>query len=145
MYNELLSDFNSFKEETNKRLTSIEENLDAINDKLAAMVQNITFVPEYTDGLATAVRLVGPKNNSTLTATTLTAVFEVTPASAASVIAKNGCVAVEPLKTRAEILRGERLAVEVIDEAAGRVKVTAFVPNMTDEYDTYAFTLNIAV
>lgn len=145
MYNELLSDFDSFKEETNKRLTTIEENLDAINDKLAAMVQNITFVPEYTDGLATAVRLVGPKNNSTLTATTLTAVFEVTPASAASVIAKNGCVAVEPLKTRAEILKGERLAVEVIDEAAGRVKVTAFVHNMPENFNTYAFTLNVEV
>lgn len=144
MYHELLADFDSFKEETNKRLTSIEENLDAINDKLAAMVQNITFVPEYTDGLATAVRLVGPKN-STLTATTLTAVFEVTPASAASVIAKNGCVAVEPLKTRAEILRGERLAVEVIDEAAGRVKVTAFVHNMPENFNTYAFTLNVEV
>ena len=145
MYHELSADFDSFKQETNKRLTTIEENLDAINDKLAAMVQNITFVPEYTDGLATAVRLVGPKNNSTLTATTLTAVFEVTPASAASVIAKNGCVAVEPLKTRAEILKGERLAVEVIDEAAGRVKVTAFVHNMPENFNTYAFTLNVEV
>ncbi|MBO7263712.1 MAG: hypothetical protein J6U93_04220 [Alistipes sp.] len=143
-YHELLADFDSFKDETNKRLTSIEEDIDAINNKLAAMVQNVTFVPEYTDGLATAVRLVGPKG-STLTATTLTAVFEVTPASAASVIAKNGCVAVEPLKTRAEILRGERLAVEVIDAAAGRVKVTAFVHDMPKDYNTYAFTLNVEV
>lgn len=143
-YNELQGEFKKFQDETNKRLTSIEEDLDAINDKLAAMIQNITFVPEYTDGLATAVRVVGPKD-STLTATTLTAVFEVTPASAASVIAKNGCVAVEPLKTRAEVLRGERLAVEVIDAEAGRVKVTAFVHNMPKDYNTYAFTLNVEV
>ena len=143
-YNELIADFDSFKKDVNDRLTSIEEDLDAINNKLAAMVQNITFVPEYTDGLATAVRVLGPKD-STLTATTLTAVFEVTPASAASVIAKNGCVAVEPLKTRAEILRGDRLVVEVIDEAAGRVKVTAFVHNMPKNYNTYAFTLNVEV
>ena len=143
-YNELQGEFKKFQDETNKRLTSIEEDLEAINDKLAAMIQNITFVPEYTDGLATAVRVVGPKD-STLTATTLTAVFEVTPASAASVIAKNGCVAVEPLKTRAEVLRGERLAVEVIDAEAGRVKVTAFVHNMPKDYNTYAFTLNVEV
>lgn len=144
MYHELSADFNSFKKETNERLTSIEEDLEAINNQLAAMVQNVTFVPEYTDGLATAVRVVGDKG-TTLTATTLTAVFEVTPASAASVIAKNGCVAVEPLKTRAEILRGERLAVEVIDAEAGRVKVTAFVHNMPKDYNTYAFTLNVEV
>ena len=143
-YHELQDEFKKFQDETNKRLTSIEENLDDINNQLAAMVQNVTFVPEYTDGLATAVRVVGPKG-TTLTATTLTAVFEVTPASAASVIAKNGCVAVEPLKTRAEILRGERLAVEVIDAEAGRVKVTAFVHNMPKDYNTYAFTLNVEV
>ena len=143
-YNDLVADFDSFKEEINNRLTSIEEDLESINNKLAAMVQNITFVPEYTDGLATAVRVLGPKS-STLTATTLTAVFEITPASAASVIAQNGCVAVEPLKTRAEILRGERLAVEVIDAEAGRVKVTAFVHNMPADYNSYAFTLNVEV
>ena len=143
-YNNLVADFDSFKDEINNRLTSIEEDLEAINNKLAAMVQNITFVPEYTDGLATAVRVVGPQS-STLSATTLTAVFEITPASAASVIAKNGCVAVEPLKTRAEILRGERLAVEVVDAEAGRVKVTAFVHNMPADYNSYAFTLNVEV
>ena len=143
-YNELQGEFKKFQDETNKRLTSIEEDLEAINNQLAAMVQNITFVPEYTDGLATAVRVVGDKG-STLTATTLTAVFEVTPASAASVIAKNGCVAVEPLKTRASILKGERLAVEVIDAEAGRVKVTAFVHNMPKDYNSYAFTLNVEV
>ena len=144
-YNELQGEFKKFQDETNKRLTSIEEDLEAINNQLAAMIQNITFVPTYNDGLATAVRVVGEGNNSYLTATTLTAVFEVTPASAASVIAKNGCVAVEPLKTRAEVLRGERLAVEVIDAEAGRVKVTAFVHNMPKDYNTYAFTLNVEV
>ena len=143
-YSALVDEFNTFKAETNKRLTSIEENLEDINNKLAAMVQNITFVPEYTDGLATAVRVVGPKG-STLTATTLTAVFEVTPASAASVLATNGSVTVEPLKTRASVLRGERLAVEVVDAEAGRVKVTAFVHNMPEDYNTYAFTLNVEV
>ena len=143
-YSALVDEFNAFKTETNNRLTSIEENLEDINNKLAAMVQNITFVPEYTDGLATAVRVVGPKG-STLTATTLTAVFEVTPASAASVLATNGSVTVEPLKTRASVLRGERLAVEVVDAEAGRVKVTAFVHNMPEDYNTYAFTLNVEV
>ena len=143
-YSALVDEFNTFKAETNKRLTSIEENLEDINNKLAAMVQNIVFVPEYTDGLATAVRVIGDKT-STLSATTLTAVFEITPASAASVLATNGCVAVEPLKTRASVLRGERLAVEVVDAEAGRVKVTAFVHNMPEDYNTYAFTLNVEV
>lgn len=147
MYNELLSDFNSFKEETNKRLTSIEESLEAINNQLANMVQNITFVPEFNDDYATAVRVFGPKNEKgeALCATTLTAMFDITPASAANAVVTNGCVVVEPLKTRGIALKDESLVVEVVDEAKGRVKVTAFVPNMTDEYDTYAFTLNIAV
>lgn len=147
MYNELLSDFNSFKEETNKRLTSIEESLEAINNQLANMVQNITFVPEFNDDYATAVRVFGPKNEKgeALCATTLTAMFDITPASAANAVVTNGCVVVEPLKTRGIALKDESLVAEVVDEAKGRVKVTAFVPNMTDEYDTYAFTLNIAV
>lgn len=147
MYHELLSDFNSFKEETNKRLTSIEESLEAINNQLAHMVQNITFVPEFNDDYATAVRVFGPKNEKgeALCATTLTAMFDITPASAANAVVTNGCVVVEPLKTRGIALKDESLVVEVVDEAKGRVKVTAFVPNMTDEYDTYAFTLNIAV
>ena len=144
-FNTLQYEFENFQNDINDRLTSIEEDLNAINNQLAAMVQNITFVPEYTDGLATAVRVLGGSKSSTLAATTLTAVFEITPASAASVIAKNGCVAVEPLKTRASILKGERLAVEVVDAEAGRVKVTAFVHNMPKDYNSYAFTLNVEV
>lgn len=126
------------------RMNDIQAQIDELSDKLAGLIQNITFIPEYTDGLATAVRVVGPKGAS-LTATTLTAVFEVTPASAVNVLAEYGCVAVEPLKTRAEVLRGERLVVEPIEDQPGRVKVTAFVHNMPEDFNSYAFTLNVEV
>lgn len=127
-----------------ERMNDIQAQINELSDKLAGLIQNITFIPEYTDGLATAVRVVGPKGAS-LTATTLTAVFEVTPASAVNVLAEYGCVAVEPLKTRAEVLRGERLVVEPIEDQSGRVKVTAFVHNMPADFNSYAFTLNVEV
>ncbi len=125
-------------------LAEIQGEIDALSEQLASLIQNITFIPEYTDGLATAVRVVGPKATS-LTATTLTAVFEVTPASAANLIAEYGCVAIEPLKTRAEVLKGDRLVIEPIAEQPGRVKVTAFVHNMPADFNSYAFTLNVEV
>lgn len=130
--------------EAENRLKKIEDELALLGEQLASLIQNITFVPEYTDGLATAARVIGPKG-STLSATTLTAVFEVTPSSAAHVLAQHGRVTVEPLKTRAAVLQGERLVVEEIEGQPGRVKVTAFVHNMPADFNSYAFTLNVAV
>ena len=131
-------------EDAEKLLAEIQDEIAALSEQLAGLIQNITFIPEYTDGLATAVRVVGPKGTS-LTATTLTAVFEITPASATNVLAEYGCVAIEPLKTRAEVLKGGRLAIEEIEGQPGRVKVTAFVHNMPADYNSYAFTLNVDV
>ena len=130
--------------EAENRLKEIEDELALLGEQLASLIQNITFVPEYTDGLATAARVIGPKG-STLSATTLTAVFEVTPSSAAHVLAQHGRVTVEPIKTRAAVLQGERLVVEEIEGQPGRVKVTAFVHNMPADFNSYAFTLNVAV
>ncbi len=123
-------------------INGLDGRVEDLEEQMAALIQNITFVPEYADGKATAVRVLGPQS-TTLSATTLTAVFEVTPASAAEALKTNGFVVVEPVKTRGEALKGERLAVEVIDAAAGRVKVTAFVHNMPADYGSYAFTLNV--
>lgn len=140
----LTENLNKFMEETNNRLNAIEKNLEELNNKLAGTVQNITFVPEYNDGLATAVRIFGGKS-TTLCATTLTATFDITPASAVSAIVSNGVVVIEPVKTRGQVLRGERLVIEPDEAVEGRVKVTAFVHNMPENFGAYAFTLGVEV
>jgi len=134
-------------------LANLTTRVNDLANEVAGLIQNIAFVPEYEDGLATAVTLeisdasVGVGN---ISATTLTGVFEVTPASQADAIlalwkaeeTKNEVsVIVQPVQTRAAApitVNGVSLELSAVEGQEGRLAVTAYVP-MIEDYTTYKF------
>lgn len=148
------ADLAAYKTEVNEKLAKIENDIDEIAEQLASMIQNITFVPEYNDGFATAVRILGPEHAGSLTATTLTAQFDIVPAEAVNglvnYLSENNSVRVyakvQPVKsTRVEpiFVEGAQLVIAPVAGVDGRVSVTAFVKNMPKDYENYAFTLGV--
>ena len=149
------ADLAAYKTEVNEKLAKIENDIDEIAEQLASMIQNITFVPEFADGKATAVRILGPKKGNSLTATTLTAQFDIVPAEAVNglvnYLSENSSVRVyakvQPVKstTRVEPIYAEGAQIVIAPDAtvAGRVTVTAFVKNMPEDYANYAFALGV--
>lgn len=136
------------------KIENLQDQIDEINEQLASMIQNITFVPEYNDGFATAVRILGPKQAGSLTATTLTAQFDIVPAEAVNglvnLLGENSSVRVyakvQPVKpSRVEPIYVEGAQLTIVPDAnvLGRVSVTAFVKNMPEDYANYAFTLGV--
>ena len=148
------ADLAAYKTEVNEKLAKIENDIDEIAEQLASMIQNITFVPEFADGKATAVRILGPKKGNSLTATTLTAQFDIVPAEAVNglvnYLSENNSVRVyakvQPVKpSRVEPIYAEGAQIVIAPDAtvAGRVTVTAFVKNMPEDYANYAFALGV--
>lgn len=148
------ADLAAYKTEVNEKLAKIENDIDEIAEQLASMIQNITFVPEFADGKATAVRILGPKKGNSLTATTLTAQFDIVPAEAVNglvnYLSENSSVRVyakvQPVKpSRVEPIYAEGAQIVIAPDAtvAGRVTVTAFVKNMPEDYANYAFALGV--
>lgn len=148
------ADLAAYKTEVNEKLAKIENDIDEIAEQLASMIQNITFVPEFADGKATAVRILGPKKDNSLTATTLTAQFDIVPAEAVNglvnYLSENNSVRVyakvQPVKpSRVEPIYAEGAQIVIAPDAtvAGRVTVTAFVKNMPEDYANYAFALGV--
>lgn len=136
------------------KIENLQDQIDEIAEHLASMIQNITFVPEYNDGFATAVRILGPEHAGSLTATTLTAQFDIVPAEAVNglvnYLSENNSVRVyakvQPVKsTRVEpiYVEGAQLVIAPVAGVEGRVSVTAFVKNMPKDYENYAFTLGV--
>ena len=147
------ADLAAYKTEVNEKLAKIENDIDEIAEQLASMIQNITFVPEYNDGFATAVRILGPEHAGSLTATTLTAQFDIVPAEAVNglvnYLSENNSVRVyakvQPVETRVApiYVEGTQLVIAPVAGVEGRVSVTAFVKNMPEKYENYAFTLGV--
>ncbi len=148
------ADLAAYKTEVNEKLAKIENDIDEIAEQLASMIQNITFVPEFADGKATAVRILGPKKGNSLTATTLTAQFDIVPAEAVNglvnYLSENSSVRVyakvQPVKpSRVEPIYAEGAQIVIAPDAtvAGRVTVTAFIKNMPEDYANYAFALGV--
>ena len=136
------------------KIENLQDQIDEIAEQLASMIQNITFVPEFADGKATAVRILGPKKGNSLTATTLTAQFDIVPAEAVNglvnYLSENNSVRVyakvQPVKpSRVEPIYAEGAQIVIAPDAtvAGRVTVTAFVKNMPEDYANYAFALGV--
>ena len=132
---------------------SLDQRVGDLEDKVNALIQNIAFVAEYSDNKATALKLipVETEDPTTLSATLLTAQFEITPAeSAAKIVEMMGSEAqevsmkIQPLQSRSAepIVLGEgQLTIVAVEGVEGRIQVTAKVPNMPENYNDYQFAL----
>lgn len=132
---------------------SLDQRVGDLEDKVNALIQNIAFVAEYSDNKATALKLipVETEDPTTLSATLLTAQFEITPAeSAAKIVEMMGSEAqevsmkIQPLQSRSAepiVLGEDQLTIVAVEGVEGRIQVTAKVPNMPENYNDYQFAL----
>lgn len=147
-----ISNYDTAIQKIEENLKKLQEKVDDLEEAINALIQNITYVPEYTDGLATVVRLVRPiPGATTLAATTLTAEFDITPAEAAKDVVAMWAdenektsvyMKVQPVQSRAAapmMVEEAQLTVALVEGVEGRVKVTAKVKEMPEDYNSYMF------
>lgn len=150
--NKAISKYDEAIQKIEEALKKLQEKVDDLEEAINALIQNITYVPDYADGKATAVRLVRPiPGATTLAATTLTAEFDITPAEAAKdVVAMWGdenektsvYMKIQPVQSRAAapiMVEEAQLTVALVEGVEGRIKVTAKVKDMPEDYNSYMF------
>lgn len=139
---------NAIKEETDK-INKLIEALSKRVDNLASRIQSLVFVPEYSDGLATATLYkIGTEpveeNEQVLNAT-----FQVTPKEYAALLtAENTAIYLNTVQTRAasnlDLIDGENFKVVNADPESGLVDVQAVLPVLENtQKEGYAIALYV--